>query len=126
MEQYANGELSRIIVAGNGGGLRRYVQVQLTVIPPPDFAIGAAPSSLSIAEGNQGTSTITTFALFLFNNSINLTGVGRSVWNNRQLEPKHNSRPRIRQLEMGITVGKSMPTGTYPITVTGNGEGIQQ
>ena len=114
-----------ISVAGNGGGLQRYVQVQLTVIPPPDFAFGAAPSSLSIAEGNQANSTITTFALFLFNNSISLTASGAPSGTTLSLNPNTIPAPGSGSSTLNINVGKSTPTGTYPITVTGNGGGVQ-
>jgi fibronectin type 3 domain-containing protein len=42
--------------------------------------------------------------------------------------PKLGSRrwPGSGNSTMTITVGASTPLGTYPITVTGNGEGIQQ
>ncbi len=114
-----------IIVAGNGGGLERYVQIQLTVIPPPDFAFGAAPSSLSIGEGNQGTATINAFALFLFNNPISLTASGAPSGTTVSLSPGTIPAPGSGSSTMTITVGKSTPTGAYPITVTGNGGGVQ-
>jgi uncharacterized membrane protein len=114
-----------IIVAGNGGGLQRYAQVQLTVIPPPDFAFGAAPSSPSIAEGSQGTATITAFALFLFNNPISLTASGAPSGTTVSLNPTTIPAPGSGSSTMTITVGKSTSTGTYPITVTGNGGGVQ-
>ena len=112
-------------VSGNGGGLQRHVQVQVTVIPPPDFAFGAAPSSLSIAEGNQGTSTISTFALFLFNNAITLTASGAPSGTTASLNPGTIPAPGSGSSTLIITVGTSTPTGTYPITVIGNGGRIQ-
>ena len=115
-----------IIVAGNGGGTLRYVTVSLTVIPPPTFIMGGAPSSLSIAEGNQGTSTITTFALYLFNNPISLTASGAPIGTTVSLNPATIPAPGSGASTMTITVGSSTPTGIYPVTVTGNGGGIQQ
>ena len=114
-----------IQVAGNGQGLQRYVQVQLTVIPPPDFVIGAAPSSPSIAEGNAGTATITTFPLFLFNDPINLMASGAPPGTTVTLNPTTIPAPGSGSSTMNITVGKSTATGTYPIIVTGNGGGVQ-
>ena len=115
-----------ITVTGNGGGLQRSVQVQLTVGTVAGFAIGAAPSSLSIAEGNQGTSTITTFALFTFNNSINLSASGAPPGTTVSLNPGTIPAPGSGNSIMTMTVGSKTPTGIYPITVTGNGGGVKQ
>ena len=114
-----------IKVTGIGGGLVRYVQVQLTVIPPPDFVIGGAPSSPTITEGTPGTVTITTFVLYLFNNPINLTVAGAPSGTTVTLNPTTIPAPGSGTSAMTISVGKSTPTGTYPITVTGNGGGVQ-
>lgn len=114
-----------ILVTGNGGGLLRYVTVHLTVIPPPDFAFGAAPSSLSIAEGSQGTSAISAFALYGFNDPINLSASGAPTGTTLNLNPATIPAPGSGSSTMTVTVGKSTATGTYPITVMGNGGGAQ-
>ena len=114
-----------ILVTGSGGGLVRYATVKLTVIPPPDYAFGAAPASLSIAEGNQGTSAVTAFALFLFNNPINLVASGAPAGTTLSLNPPTIPAPGTGSSTLTMTVGKSTPTGTYTITVTGNGGGVQ-
>jgi hypothetical protein len=115
-----------ITVAGNGGGTIRYVAVTLTVIPPPTFVIGGSPASPSIAEGNQGTSTITTFALFLFNNSVNLSASGAPTGTTLSLNPATIPAPGSGTSTLTMTVGSTTPTGIYPITVAGNGGGVQQ
>jgi hypothetical protein len=114
-----------IEVTGNGGGLKRYTQVQLTVIPPPDFVIGGAPSSPSIGEGSQNTVTITTFGLFLFNDPISLTAAGAPSGATITFNPTTIPAPGSGNSTMTIVVGKSTATGTYPLTVTGNGGGVQ-
>src|SRR5208337_649973 len=99
-----------ITVTGNGGGVQQNTTVTLTVTAPPTFTISASPSSLSVVQGNQGISTITTTISNGFNSAITLSASGM---------PSGSST-------MTITVGSSTPTGTYPITVTGNGGGVQQ
>ena len=115
-----------ITVAGNGGGMQRYTTVTLTVIAGPNFAIGAAPSSLNILNGNQGMATITTFACCGFNHSISLAASGAPSGTNVGLNPGTISAPGSGTSVMTVTVGSNTPTGIYPITVTGTGGGIQQ
>ena len=64
-----------ITVTGNGGGIQQYTTVTLTVTAA-HFAICASPSSLTVAQGNQGTSTITTTISGGFNSSIALSATG--------------------------------------------------
>src|SRR5271165_1075294 len=61
-----------ITVTGTGGGIKQSTTVTLTVTAPgqPNFTISASPASLTIAQGNQGTSTITTTISGGFNSSI--------------------------------------------------------
>jgi len=113
-------------IAGSGGGLQRYVQVMLTVLPAPTFAIGASPSTLAVPPGNQDISTITTFAFYGFNNSINLSASGAPVGTTLNLNPTTISAPGSGNSTLTLTVGKSTATGTYPIVVTANGGGVQQ
>ena len=48
----------------------------LNVTQTPSFTISASPASLSIAQGNQGTSTLTTTISGGFNNDISLSASG--------------------------------------------------
>src|SRR5271157_1234180 len=92
----------------------------------PNFTISAAPASLSVAAGNQGTSTITTAITGGFNSAISLSASGVPSGTTVSFNPSTIPAPGGGSSTMTITVGSSAPTGTYPITVTGNGGGIQQ
>src|SRR5208337_3419314 len=81
---------------------------------------------LTIQQGNQGTSTITTTISGGFNSSINLSATGMPTGTTVTFNPPTIPPPGNGNSTMTITVGSSTPTGTYPITVTGNGGGIQQ
>jgi endoglucanase len=50
-----------VTITGTGGGLTRSVTISVTVAQPqtPDFALSASPTSLNVARGASGTSTIT-------------------------------------------------------------------
>ena len=117
-----------ITVTGNGGGIQQNTTVTLTVTAgaQPNFTISASPASLSVQQGNQGTSTITTTISGGFNSAISLSASGAPSGTTVSFNPNPIPAPGAGSSTMTITVGSSTPTGTYPITVTGNGGGIQQ
>ena len=117
-----------ITVTGNGGGVQQNTTVTLTVTAQQqaNFTISASPSSLSIQQGNQGTSTITTSISGGFNSAITLSASGVPSGTTVSFNPNPIPAPGAGTSTMSITVGSGTPAGTYPITVTGNGGGIQQ
>ncbi len=92
----------------------------------PNFTISASPAALSVAQGNQGTSTITTSISGGFNSAISLSASGQPSGTTVSFNPNPIPAPGGGSSTMSITVSSSTPTGTYPITVTGNGGGVQQ
>ena len=115
-----------IRVTGNGGGIQQNTTVTLTVTANPNFTISASPASLTVLQGNQGTSTITTAISGGFNSAISLSASGVPSGTTVSFNPNPIPAPGSGSSTMAITVGASTATGTYPITVTGNGGGIQQ
>ena len=92
----------------------------------PNFTISAAPASLSVAQGTQGTSTITSTISGGFNSAVALTSAGAPAGTTISFNPSTIPAPGSGNSTMTVTVGSSTPTGTYPITVTGTGGGIRQ
>src|SRR5208337_747558 len=92
----------------------------------PNFTISASPASLSVQQGNQGTSTITTTVSGGFSSAISLSASGVPSGTSVSFNPNPIPAPGSGSSTMTITVGASAPAGTYPITVTGNGGGVQQ
>ena len=117
-----------ITVMGNGGGIQQTTTVTLTVTAQaqPNFSITASPSSLTVQQGNQGTSTITTTISGGFNSAISLSASGMPSGVGVSFNPQTIPAPGSGSSTMTITVGSGTAVGTYPITVTGNGGGIQQ
>ena len=115
-----------ITVTGTGGGIHQSATVTLTVTAPPSFTIAASPSSLTVAEGNLGISTITTAVANGFNSAISLSASGAPSGTTVSFSPNPIPAPGSGSSTMTITVGSATPMGTYPITVTGNGGGTQQ
>ena len=117
-----------ITVTGDGGGIEQNTAVTLTVTAQqqPNFTISASPASVSIQQGNQGTSTITTTVSGGFNSDISLSASGTPADTTVSFNPNPIPAPGAGNSTMTITVGNDTPQGTYPITVAGNGGGIQQ
>ena len=103
-----------------------YGTASLTVTNAGTFTITASPASLSVPQGNQGSTTITTAVSNGFNSSIALSASGAPSGTTVSLNPATIAAPGSGSSTMMITVGSSTPAGTYPITVTGNGGGIQE
>ncbi len=115
-----------ITVTGNGGGIQQNTTVVLTVAAASSFSLSANPSSLTVQQGNQGTSTITSTISGGFDSSVSLSASGMPSGTTIGFNPQTIPAPGSGNSTMTITVGASTPTGTYPITVTGNGGGSQQ
>ncbi len=85
----------------------------------PNFTISASASSVTVIQGNQGSSTITTTAVNGFSSAINLTtstlpsGVTAGFGTNPVASPGTGTSV------LTFTVASNTTPGTYPITVTG-------
>ena len=90
------------------------------------FTIAASPASLSIAQGNQATSTITIAISGGFNSAISLSASGVPAGTTVTFNPTSIPAPGSGNSTMTINVGANTTAGSYPITVTGNGGGTQQ
>src|SRR5262249_11849126 len=92
----------------------------------PNFTISASPASVSVGQGNQGTSTISTAVSGGFNSSIALSASGAPSGATGRFNPSAMTAPGGGRAIMTVAVGASTAAGTYPIIVTGSGGGIQQ
>jgi uncharacterized membrane protein len=115
-----------ITVTGNGGGVQQSTTVTLTVTAAATFTLSASPVALTVQQGNQGTSTITSTISGGFNSAISLSAAGMPAGTTVGFNPNPIPAPGSGNSTMTIMVGASTPTGTYPITVTGNGGGVPQ
>ncbi len=107
-----------ITVTGTSGSIVATTTVTLTVTGSSgSFALSASPSSLSLAQGASGNSTITSTVSGGFSSAISLTASGQPAGVTVGFSP--GSITGAGTATMSITVGASVATGTYPITVTG-------
>jgi kumamolisin len=89
----------------------------LTGPPVAGFSLSASPSSVSVAPGNAGSSTITSSVSGGFNTPVVLSASGQPAGVTVSFNP--TSITGAGTSAMSITVGSSVAAGTYPITVTG-------
>jgi hypothetical protein len=108
-----------VTVTGAGQTATHSVGVTLTVTaaPPSDFAITATPTSVTIAQGNAGTSTIGTAVLNGAAQSVTLSASGQPAGTTASFSP--SSVTAGASSTMTVNVGATTATGNYTITVTG-------
>ena len=87
----------------------------------PDFTVSAAPSTLSIAQGGNGTSTITVTSIAGFNSATTLSasglpsGVTAGFATNPVTPPANGTATSV----LTLTASGTATTGTTSITITG-------
>lgn len=81
------------------------------------FSLSASPSSVSVAQGGSGSSTITSTVTGGFNSAITLTATGQPSGVSVSFNPA--SITGAGTSTMNITVASSTVAGTYTITVKG-------
>jgi hypothetical protein len=86
--------------------------------PTPDFSLSAAPSSVSVAQGASGTSTVTSTPVNGFNSSVALSASGLPAGTTASFSPT-SIATGSGSSTMTINVGSSTVAGTYTVTVTG-------
>jgi kumamolisin len=107
----------------NGSGL---INALARTSSGPNFTISASPSSLSVAQGSNGTSTIATAVSGGFNSAIALSASGQPTTVTVSFNPTSIAAPGSGTSTMTMAVASTTATGTYTITVTGTGGGITQ
>jgi uncharacterized protein YfaP (DUF2135 family) len=90
---------------------------------PADFAIAAAPSSLTVMAGNSGSSTISTTVSGGFNSAVSLSASGFPAGATAGLNPASIAAPGSGSSTLTITVGAATAPGTYSVVVNGSGDG---
>ncbi len=114
-----------ITVTGTSGTTVETTTVKLTVTGTnPNFTIGAAPTSITIARGASGTVTITTAVSGGFNSAIALSASGQGPRQTVTFTPNPIAAPGAGSSAMKITVGSGAALGNHIITVTGTGGGL--
>jgi subtilase family serine protease len=90
----------------------------------PAFSITASPASVSVVQGSNGTSTITTTVSGGFDSAIALTASGQPTGVTLTLSSSTIAAPGSGSSTLTMAVASTTVAGTYTITVSGTGGGI--
>ena len=110
--------LDHIVISPVGG----------TASSTPNFALGAAPTSLTVVRGNNGTSTITVTSQDSFNSAVVLTstglpsGVTASLSSSSVTPPSNGSTTST----LTLTASSTAATENSTVTVTGTSGSLKQ
>jgi subtilase family serine protease len=107
-----------LTITSTSGSLTHSIPLTLTVnssTPPPDFSLSALPSSLSVARGAKGTSSITISRLNGFSSSVTLSASGLPKGVTASFSPN----PATTTSTLTLKVSRSAPSGTFTITIKG-------
>ncbi|MGC2558140.1 MAG: choice-of-anchor D domain-containing protein [Terriglobales bacterium] len=96
--------------------------VTVSVTASPYYSLTASPSSLSIAQGASGTSTITIVPVNGFDSSVNFTASGLPSGVSAQFSPN----PATTTSVLTLTASASATKGTSTVTVTGTSGALTQ
>jgi hypothetical protein len=100
------------------------ISVTPTATTTPDFTISAAPASVSIVQGNTGTSTITTAVSGGFNSAISLSASGLPAGVTAAFSPNPIAAPGSGSSTLTFTVSSTATLGTSTVTITGTGGAV--
>jgi kumamolisin len=113
-----------ITVTGTGGGVTQTATVSLTVTAPTvgAFTISVSPTSGSLARGQSGYAVVTIAVSGGFDSAVALSATGVPTGVTGSFSP--TSITGSGTSHFTLTVSRTAPTGTFPITITGTGGGI--
>lgn len=112
-------------VTGTSGSITEVVTVTLAVTKaPPDYTITASPTSISVARGSSGTSTITTAISGGFDSAISLSATGYPIGVTVAFNPKTIVAPGAGKSTLKVTVDKQVALGNHTITINATGAGL--
>jgi subtilase family serine protease len=107
----------------NGTGL---INALAPTSSSPNFTISTSPGSVSVVQGGNGTSTITTAVSGGFNSAIALSASGQPAGVTVSFSPTSIAAPGSGSSTMTIAVASTTAIGTYTITVAGTGGSTTQ
>jgi subtilase family serine protease len=108
-----------ITVSGTGGGIAKTTTFTLTVTAPVTggFSISVSPTSGYLDQGQSGYGVVTVTATGGFDSAVALSATGIPTGVTGSFSP--TSITGSGTSDFTLTVSRSAPTGTYPITITG-------
>jgi len=114
-----------LTIAGTAGSTARSAPLSLTVSsPPPPLSLAFVPSTIDVAAGASGSTTVTTTRGATFNAAVSLTISGLPQGVTAKFAPATIAAPGAGSSVLTATVSATMAGGTYAATVTATGGGV--
>jgi uncharacterized membrane protein len=115
-----------VTVTATGAGVTHTTVISLTVNAPatPDFAISAAPATLSITQAGSGSSTISTTVSGGFNSAISLSASGLPAGVTASFSPASITAPGNGSSTLTLSASSTATTGSSNVTVSATGGGV--
>jgi uncharacterized membrane protein len=117
---------TNVTVTASGGGFTQTVTIALTITATatPSFTLSASPTSLSVAQGGSGSSTISTALSGGFNSAISLSASGLPSGVTAAFNPSSLAAPGSGSSTLTFSASSTATTGTANVTVTASGGGV--
>src|SRR6266481_3874878 len=91
-----------------------------------NFSLAASPASLSVTQGQSGSTTITTAVTGGFNSAVSLSASGLPAGVTASFSPSSIAAPGGGNSTLTFTASSTATTGTSNVTVTATGGGVTQ
>jgi hypothetical protein len=113
-------------VSATGGGITHTTVIPVTVnaATAPNFTLSASPTSLSVAAGSSGTSTISTTVSGGFNSAVSLSASGLPSGVMAAFNPTSIAAPGSGSSTLTFTAASTAAAGTSTITINASGGGV--
>ena len=98
--------------------------LDVTSSAPPDFDISVVPNSFSVAQGDSGETTLSVNPTSGFSSTVSLSSAGAPSGVNLRFSPNEIIVAAGSSLSsiVTVTVGLTVPSGAYEISLTGTTE----
>jgi kumamolisin len=115
-----------ITITGTSGATTETTTVSLTVTAKvaASFTISVSPSSGYLLQGQSGYAVVSTTVSGSFNSAITLSYSALPAGVTATFSKNPIAAPGSGTVDFTLTVSKTAPIGTYPITITGTGGGV--
>ena len=119
---------STVTIAGTSGSLSASTTIALTVsaVATPNFTASASPSSVTVTQGANGTSTITITSQNAFSSAVTLSasGLPSGVTASFSANPVTPAANGSTTSTVTLAASATAATGTATVTITGTSGGL--
>jgi subtilase family serine protease len=106
---------SWVVIEGSNPGATSYAEFQetITAAPTPTFTVGVSPSSLTLAPGSSGTTTVNVSELNGFTGNLTLSATQLP----NGVSASFGTNPTSGSSALTLTTSSSVTAGVYPLSI---------